>query len=95
MLKLVKIQSLRKIGFIYYIAEVRNFNKRLTIYNIHFLVKFQNSKVSHFSNIKPIFLKLWILTNFNTLFPVVVLYLVFDDFSPETIFDNRNCTSYY
>jgi hypothetical protein len=38
----------------------------------HFLVKFRNSKIHNVFDIKLIFLKLWIFTNLNTLFPVVV-----------------------
>jgi hypothetical protein len=44
--------------------------------NIHFLVKFLISKIHNVLDIKLIFLKLGIFTNFNTVFPVLVL--VFD-----------------
>jgi hypothetical protein len=52
--------------------------------NIHFLVKFRISKNSYFINNKQIFLKLWIVTNFNTAFLVVVLVFDFEKYSlPE------------
>jgi hypothetical protein len=41
--------------------------------NIHFLVKFRISKIHNVIDIKLIFIKLWIFTNFNT-----VLVLIFD-----------------
>jgi hypothetical protein len=44
-------------------------------------IKIRNSKKYYFTNIKPMFLKLWIITNFNTGFPVVVLVFDFDEFS--------------
>jgi hypothetical protein len=44
--------------------------------NTQFLVKFQNSKIHNVLDIQPIFLKLWIFTNFVMVFPFVVL--VFD-----------------
>jgi hypothetical protein len=68
MLRLVKIQSR------FNIDEVRNvwISK---FYNEKFL-KFRNLKIHNALNIYPIFLKLWIFTNLNMVFPVVVL--VFD-----------------
>jgi hypothetical protein len=50
---------------------------------IHFFVKFRNWKISYFINNKLIFLKLWvwIFTNLNIVFPVVVLVFDFDEFS--------------
>jgi hypothetical protein len=49
----------------------------------HPLVKFSHFKNSPHLDITPIFLKLWILTNFNgnTVFPVAVLVFDFVDFS--------------
>jgi hypothetical protein len=44
-------------------------------------VQFRNSKSSCFINIKPIFLKLWIFTNFSMVFPVVVLVFDFNESS--------------
>jgi hypothetical protein len=41
-------------------------------------VKFRNS---YFIDIKLNFLKLWIFTNFNKVFPVVLLVFDFDEFS--------------
>jgi hypothetical protein len=49
--------------------------------NIRFLVKFRISKNSYFINNKAIFLKLRIFTNFNTVFPVVVLVFDCEEFS--------------
>jgi hypothetical protein len=43
------------------------------------------SKHSYFINNKPIFLKLRIFTNFNTVFPVLVLGFYFEDFSEEVL----------
>jgi hypothetical protein len=43
------------------------------------------SKTSYFMNNKPIFLKLRIFTNFNTVFPVVVLVFDFEEFSEEVL----------
>jgi hypothetical protein len=45
--------------------------------NTHFFVKFRNLKIHNTLDITPIFLKLWIFTNLNMVFPVVAL-LVFD-----------------
>jgi hypothetical protein len=36
-------------------------------------------------DIKLIFLKLWIFANFNTVFPVLVLVFVFEEFSEEVL----------
>jgi hypothetical protein len=47
--------------------------------NIHFFVKFRISKIHDVLDIKLIFLKLWIFTNFNTVFPVIVFD--FEEFS--------------
>jgi hypothetical protein len=77
---LVKI--LRKISLIN-IEDVMNFLCLPT--NIHFLVKFRISKNSYLINNKPIFLKLRIFTNFNTVFPVVVLVFDFEEFSEEVL----------
>jgi hypothetical protein len=49
--------------------------------NIHFFVKFRNLKIHNAFDITPIFLKLWIFTNLNRVFPVVVLVFGFDEFS--------------
>jgi hypothetical protein len=49
--------------------------------NIHFLVKFRISKIHNILVIRLIFLKLWITTNFNTVFLVVVLVFDFEEFS--------------
>jgi hypothetical protein len=49
--------------------------------DIHFLVKFRIWKIHNVLDIKLIFLKLWIFTNFNTVFPVVVLVFDFEEFS--------------
>jgi hypothetical protein len=57
---------------------------------IHFLVKFRNSKNSYFINNKPIFLKLRIFTNFNTVFPIVVLVFDFEEFSEEVLHGHSN-----
>jgi hypothetical protein len=40
---------------------------------------------SYFINNKPIFLKLRMFTNFNTVFPVVVLVFDFEEFSEEVL----------
>jgi hypothetical protein len=53
--------------------------------NINFLVKCRISKNSYFINNKPIFLKLGIFNNFNTVFPVVVLVFDFEEFSEEVL----------
>jgi sodium-coupled neutral amino acid transporter 9 len=45
--------------------------------SIHFLVKFRSSKIHNVFDIKPISFNLWIFTNFNTVFPVVVLVFWF------------------
>jgi hypothetical protein len=58
--------------------------------NIHFLVKFRfkkNYKVPA-ADIKLIFLKLWIFTNFNTVFPVLVLVFDFEEFSEGVLHVN-------
>jgi hypothetical protein len=49
--------------------------------SIHFLVKFRISKIHNILDIKMIFLKLWILTNLNMVFPVLVLVFDFEEFS--------------
>jgi hypothetical protein len=46
----------------------------------HFLVKFPISKIHNVLDIKLIFLKLWVFTNFNTVFPVLVLVSDFEEF---------------
>jgi hypothetical protein len=38
--------------------------------DIHFFVKFRISKIHKFLDVKGIFLKLWIFTNFAMVFPV-------------------------
>jgi hypothetical protein len=50
--------------------------------NMHFL-DFEFQKNSYFINNKPLFLKLMIFTNFNMVFPVVVLVFDFEEFSEE------------
>jgi hypothetical protein len=55
------------------------------MFALHFLVKFRISKNSYFVNNKPIFLKLRIVTNFNTVFPVIVLVFDFEEFSEEVL----------
>jgi hypothetical protein len=49
--------------------------------NIHFFVKFRISKIHNVLDVKGIFLKLWIFTNLNTVFPVLVLVFDFKEFS--------------
>jgi hypothetical protein len=49
------------------------------------IVKFRNSKIHNILDIKLIFLKLWIFTNFNTVFPVLVLVFDFEEFSEEVL----------
>jgi hypothetical protein len=49
--------------------------------NIHFFVKFRKLKIHSTLDITPIFLKLWIFTNINMVFPVVVLVFDFDESS--------------
>jgi hypothetical protein len=63
--------------------------------NIHFLVKFRILKIHNVLNIKPICLKLWILTNFNKIFPVVRVVTVFnsDEFS-EGMLDGHSIIFY-
>jgi hypothetical protein len=51
----------------------------LPILPIHF--QFRISKIHNVLDIKLIFLKLWIFTNFNTAFPVLVLVFDFEEFS--------------
>jgi hypothetical protein len=46
-----------------------------------FPCKISKFKVHNVLDIKPIFLKLWIFTNFKTVFPVVVSVFDFDEFS--------------
>jgi hypothetical protein len=53
--------------------------------NIHFLVKFRISNIHNVLDIKLIFLKLWIFTNFYTVFPVLVLVFDFEEFSEEVL----------
>jgi hypothetical protein len=53
--------------------------------NIRYFVKFRISKIHNILDIKLIFLKLWIFTNFNTVFPVVVLVFDFEEFSEEVL----------
>jgi hypothetical protein len=48
--------------------------------NIHFFVKFRISKIHNVLDVKGIFLKLWIFTNFYMVFPVVLLVFDFDEF---------------
>jgi hypothetical protein len=45
---------------------------------------------SYFINNKPIFLKHRIFTNFNTVFPVVVLVFDFEEFSEEVLHGHCN-----
>jgi hypothetical protein len=45
------------------------------------------NKKSYFININPTFLKLWICTHFNMIFPVVVLVFDFDEFSEGMLHD--------
>jgi hypothetical protein len=91
-LKLVKILSFRNIGLFlikYEFFEIRNFTRKYTLVgnalptNIQFLVKFQISKIHNVPDIKLIFLKLWIFTNCDTVFPVVVSVFDFEEFSEE------------
>jgi hypothetical protein len=50
--------------------------------NIHFHVKFRIQKfITSILDIKLIFLKLCFFTNFNTVFPVIVLVFDFEEFS--------------
>jgi hypothetical protein len=51
----------------------------------HFLVKFRILKIHNVLDIKLIFLKLWIFTNFNTVFPDLVLVFDFEEFSEELL----------
>jgi hypothetical protein len=44
-------------------------------------VKFRNLKIHNVLDFTLIFLKLWIFTNLNMVFPVVVLVFDFDEFS--------------
>jgi hypothetical protein len=100
-LKLVRIQSLRKISLIsktLWIFEIRNFTRKCMLVgnacpatNIQFLVKFRISKTSYFINNKPIFLKLRLFTNLNTVFPVVVLVFNFEEFSEEVLHGHLAC----
>jgi hypothetical protein len=53
--------------------------------NINFLVKFRISKIQNVLDIKLTFLKLWSFTNFNTVFPVLVLVFDFEEFSEEVL----------
>jgi hypothetical protein len=90
MLKLIKIQSFRNIGLLLIkqeFFEIRNFTRKCMLVgtNIHFLVKFRISKIHNFLDIKGIFLKLRIFTNFNTAFPVLVLGFDFEEFSEEVL----------
>jgi hypothetical protein len=68
--------------FIFWIFKFWNemyVGRRTLPTSIHnFLVKFQNSKIHNVLDIKPISLKLWIFTNFNTVFIFPVVLLVFD-----------------
>jgi hypothetical protein len=50
-----------------------------------FPCKISNFKNFYFINNKLIFLKLRIFTNFNTVFPVVVLVFDFEEFSEEVL----------
>jgi hypothetical protein len=45
-----------------------------------FFVTFRNLKIHNALDITPIFHKLWIFTNLNVVFPIVVLVFDFDDF---------------
>jgi hypothetical protein len=47
----------------------------------HLLVKFQHLKIHKVLHIKPISLKLWLFTNFNMGFPVVLLVFDVDELS--------------
>jgi hypothetical protein len=47
----------------------------------YFFVKFRISKIHNFLDVKGMFLKLWIFTNFNMVFPVLVLVFNFKEFS--------------
>jgi hypothetical protein len=49
--------------------------------NIHFFVTFRISEIHNVLDVKVIFLKLWIFTNLNTVFPVLVLVFDFKEFS--------------
>jgi hypothetical protein len=60
--------------------------------NIHFLVKLQILKIHNVLNIKLIFLKLWIFTNFNTVFLVLVLVFDFEEFSQEVLHGVTGCS---
>jgi hypothetical protein len=55
--------------------------------NIHFLVKFRNSKIHNFFGIALISLKLGNFTKFNPVFPVVLL--VFDEEFSEGVINSH------
>jgi hypothetical protein len=94
----VRFQSLRKIGVIsraLWIVKFRNFTKKCVLpTNIHFIVKCRNSTISYFINIKLIFFKLWIFTNRNMVFLVVVLVFDFNEFS-EGVLHGYSYTIHY
>jgi hypothetical protein len=60
---------------------ISKFYKETFATNIRFFVKFRNSKMSHFINIKPLLLKFWIFTYLNMVFPVVVIVFDFNESS--------------
>jgi hypothetical protein len=59
--------------------------RAITFYCETEILKFRISKIHNVLDIKLIFLKLWIFTNFNTVFPVLVLVFVFEEFSEEVL----------
>jgi hypothetical protein len=59
--------------------------KRCPATNIHYFVEFPNLKTHNALNINSIFLNLWIFTNLNMVFPVVVLVFDFDVFSEGVV----------
>jgi hypothetical protein len=61
--------------------------------NIHFFVKFRISKIHNVLDAKGIFLKLWIFTNFNMVFPVLVLVFDFKEFSVGVLHGHLQETS--
>jgi hypothetical protein len=80
-LKLVKIQILLKFEILQ-----ENVCWWASVTHQHtFPYKFRVSKNSYFINNQPIFLKLRIFTNSNTVFPLVVLVFYFEEFSEEVL----------
>jgi hypothetical protein len=67
--------------------EIRDF--LISLVTISYQYKFRNSNISCFLDIKPIFLKLWIFTNFNT-----ILVFDVDEFS-EVVFNGHRVAASY